>query len=275
MWPSLPSENLLSSSTYLHTPKLSGAVILGVDEAGRGPVLGPMVYAVAFCEIAYKDRLKDFGFADSKVLSGEMRESIMQEMCNNQEMIENIGWATTIMTARDISEGMLRAENASYNLNAQAHDATIALIQRVIDSGYEVAEAYVDTVGPPDKYQAKLGRIFPSIRFTVTKKADSLFPIVSCASICAKVTRDASLGGQLQGCGSGYPSDPSTVAWLRENLHGVFGWGPLARYSWSTASNMLDKEGVPVVWMQGDPVIPRSLDRTLHKYDLSWFGSSG
>ncbi len=46
----------------------------------------------------------------------------------------------------------------------------------------------MDTVGDPGKYEAKLSDLFPQLSITVAKKADALYPIVSAASICAKVS---------------------------------------------------------------------------------------
>ena len=51
-------------------------------------------------------------------------------------------------------------------------------------------KVFVDTVGDPDKYANKIRSRFPKIKITVSKKADSLYPIVSASSICAKVVRD-------------------------------------------------------------------------------------
>jgi ribonuclease H2 subunit A len=59
-----PSKALRDSYTYHSpTPTATGPYILGVDEAGRGPVLGPLVYGVAYCPTSYQDTLEELGFA--------------------------------------------------------------------------------------------------------------------------------------------------------------------------------------------------------------------
>jgi len=100
----------------------------------------------------------------------------------------------------------------------------------------------------------------------VAKKADSLYPCVSAASVCAKVTRDAALevcweaqqrGGMSmikEGWGSGYPSDARCVTWLKREMDPVFGWGAECRFSWGTVKEMLEtKNKEPKVdWSDGD-----------------------
>ena len=199
-------------------------------------------------------------FDDSKVLTPIIRSSLMQKLCTaGTDLHRNCGWATRVMSARDISAGMTKMAG-SYNLNAQAMDATIALIQDVFAKGINIREIYIDTIGSPAVYQKKLERIFPTTSITVAKKADSLYPCVSAASVCAKVTRDAALevcyktysenslseeGSSMtaEGWGSGYPSDARCTAWLKANMNPVFGWGNECRFSWGTAKDLLEAKG--------------------------------
>ena len=59
-----PSTPLKASYTYhSSTPTAPGPYILGVDEAGRGPVLGPLVYGIAYCPAAYQGKMEELGFA--------------------------------------------------------------------------------------------------------------------------------------------------------------------------------------------------------------------
>lgn len=85
-------------------------------------------------------------------------------------------------------------------------------------------QVYVDTVGDAGKYEARLSREVPGVKFTVCPKADSIYPIVSAASIAAKVTRDTMQGAIAGETGSGYPGDAVTKAWLAARFDPVFGF---------------------------------------------------
>ena len=103
-----------------------------------------------------------------------------------------------------------------YNLNLLSHDTAIALIRSAQKKGVRVKKVFVDTVGPADKYEAKLKALFPELIIKVANKADSIYPIVSAASVCAKVIRDRVVSGwkfiepnvqfSHEDYGSGYPS---------------------------------------------------------------------
>ena len=227
-----------------------------------------MVYGVFYLPLPLSDPLlrDTHHFDDSKVLTAAVRSALMQTLCTEgTDLHESCGWATTSISARDIGANMLKPN--AYNLNAQAMDATIELIKTVFARGVNVQEIYVDTIGQPGTYQAKLQRVFPTTKITVAKKADSLYPCVSAASVCAKVTRDAALevmyeareeekveGEEGMAWGSGYPSDSRCVGWLKGNMHPVFGWGSECRFSWGTAKDMLEGKGngVKVEWPAED-----------------------
>ncbi|XP_072933019.1 ribonuclease H2 subunit A-like, partial [Epargyreus clarus] len=243
-------QNFLNSSEVPYICK-SEPCILGVDEAGRGPVLGPMVYGVVYCPLSKNDVLKSLGCADSKALTKEKRDDILMKMLSEENAVKNVGWAAEVISPNYISNSMYR--RAKRSLNEVSMNSAIGLIKKVAEMGANIKEVYVDTVGPPEKYQAKLSEIFPDYIITVAKKADSIYPIVSAASIVAKVTRDRALkvwqfheGIDLDHTqfGSGYPGDPLTKKFIREQIDNVFGYPLLVRFSWSTAELMLQEKAV-------------------------------
>eukprot|EP00250_Pteridium_aquilinum_P003573 c13875_g1_i1 orf=280-1128(-) len=239
----------MSQSSLL--PWASEPCLLGIDEAGRGPVLGPMVYACAYCPLSYKKTLATLEYADSKTLKETKREELFECIKADSSM----GWAVDVIDPRVLSSLMLA--KVKTNLNLISYNSAMGLITQVLNSGIFVTEVFVDTVGDAEKYEAELTRRFPGITFKVSKKADSLFPIVSAASIVAKVTRDKALkewifeetGGEVtREFGSGYPADPVTKEWLQKHRNNIFGFPTLVRFSWETSKSIIAKDGIEVHW---------------------------
>jgi len=228
---------------------------LGIDEAGRGPVLGPMVYGICYCPVSRKERLANLGFADSKTLTEEKRDNLLKVIEENADFI---GWAIKIISPTQISNDMLR--RAKISLNELSHGAAIELTKKTIADGADIKEMFVDTVGDATKYQDMLSKVFGDVQVTVESKADAKFPIVSAASICAKVARDRCIAGWnfSEGAdfntdyGSGYPSDPTVKKWLKDNMDTVFGYPQFVRTSWSTAYTILDSSAATVSWEDED-----------------------
>ena len=239
-----------------YLPSFEGLPVqLGIDEAGRGPVVGPMVYGCCYSPLAHADFVAKAGFADSKQLTEPKRESLWEEMCSDsgKEKLQ-IGYIANILSAESISVQMLR--RTPHNLNAISHDAAIHMIRKVMAAGAKVEEIYVDTVGDPVKYENKLKSLFPSVRLIVVcPKADSIYAIVSAASIVAKVTRDRSVANiscimkesenvkkniEAIQLGSGYPSDERTKEWLVKaaKLDKVFLYPCVVRFSWDTVNQI-------------------------------------
>ncbi|KAL8440444.1 hypothetical protein Efla_005586 [Eimeria flavescens] len=257
-------------------------VTLGIDEAGRGCVLGAMVYACFFCPKASLETLKQMKVDDSKKLTEEQREAAFESIKQREELF---GWRIHSISPQEISAKMLRKRKVS--LNDISHDAAADLIAAVCQKGVRVTEVFVDTVGKADQYEKKLQRQFPCVKITVREKADSLFPVVSAASILAKVTRDRALrlwprpsrplkkrkrnaeeeevvqalaveaaksAGQTPTTGSdplygsGYPGDRVTIKFLVDYLDPVFGFPEIVRWSWQTAKELFEKQGAATNW---------------------------
>lgn len=178
---------------------------MGIDEAGRGCVVGPLfVAAAAFTEEGL-ERLKRAGVRDSKELTRSRRERL---------------------------EGLIRREAAavalrrvdpwvidSRNINEAELEAVASLLSELRDRlrGAAVESVAVDLFGREEELRRIVGEAFPGAEARLVHGADALFTECSAASIIAKVERDRFIDGLKQAYGdfgSGYSSDPRTVSWL-------------------------------------------------------------
>ena len=95
-----------------------------------------MVYGLLYLPLTQHTTLlaQTHHFDDSKVLKPQVRSNLMQAICTpGTDLFQNCGWATRVMSARDIAAGMLKPAGV-YNLNAQAMDATVQLINEDLAS---------------------------------------------------------------------------------------------------------------------------------------------
>ena len=201
-------------------------MLAGVDEAGKGAVLGPLVVAAVGLEDG--DGLAAVPVRDSKLLSPGAREELYQAI--------TAGASTRVLVIEAHEIDLGRRSMTMNQLIARAH-------ARVID-GLRPATAYVDAC---DVNPIRYGRTVAAClevpcRVIAEHHADSTWPVVAAASIVAKVTRDRlirELTPEFGEIGSGYPSDPVTIAFLSRFI-AKHGHPPrCARSSWETTRKIL------------------------------------
>jgi ribonuclease HII len=198
--------------------------ILGLDEAGRGSVVGPLVVGGFLVDSDRLDELVASGARDSKQLSPEERERIRLELPRLGEC------DAVVLPPREIDQYVARG-----HLNQLEARAFGTLVQR-----FRPEEVHADACDPvAHRFAQQIARwARHDCRILARHHADRDDPIVGAASIVAKVRRDRSirlLCRQLGvDVGSGYPSDPHTIEFLQSRLATepiVPGW---VRSSWST-----------------------------------------
>ena len=197
--------------------------ICGVDEAGKGPVLGSMFISGVVIEEDKLPRLMALGVKDSKKLTKRNRAGIYRWITDNLET------HTVEVTATRIDEW-----RKLFSLN----DLLVNSYAKVIDF-LKPDLAYIDAA---DVNAKRFGlNVFnkceTELDVVAEHKADEKYPTVSAASIVAKVERDAHMERLREeydiDLGSGYPSDPKTKQALRYIIKSGEKH-PFIRYSWKT-----------------------------------------
>ena len=198
-------------------------MICGVDEAGKGPVMGPMVVAAVSVENA--KLIENLGFKDSKLLNSQRRLELFNLIK------QNYSYEIEVINVEKIDE--YRMKNQLNLLNRKAFEKVISRLNPKV--------AYVDAA---DVNEERFGR---EIKVNLTNpndtdvismhKADSMIPVVAAASIIAKQTRELEikkLKKEIGDFGSGYPSDERTIKFLKSYFHDNSRWPPGTRKSWKT-----------------------------------------
>ena len=203
--------------------------ILGVDEAGRGSVLGPLVIAGVVIPQKMESVIDNMGVKDSKRLTPKRREVLSRKL---KKMFD---WDVVIYSAQDIDN--MRAQGI--NLNEIERRGMQELILKL-----ECDKAIVDAVDvKPERFQDKL-RKATSKDVKAEHKADDKYLEVGAASIIAKQTRDEAIAElnkeyeHMGGIGSGYPSDPATKEFLSNYTYNQM--PDFVRRSWSTVAKLKD-----------------------------------
>ena len=203
--------------------------ILGIDEAGRGPVVGPMVIA----GVMYEDEkeLKELGVKDSKLLSPKERDEIYEKL------VKIVKYKIIILEPDEID-----ARVGVTNLNL----IEASKFAEIIDD-MKPDKVIIDT---PTKNTQKFKELMESLvnhkcEIICENFADLNYPIVSAASIIAKVTRDRLIkeieketGEKI---GVGYPHDPDTIRFVEKSIKNPK-LRKYVRQSWSTYKRILEEK---------------------------------
>tara|TARA_B100001971_G_C18233334_1_gene565376 strand:- start:601 stop:1329 length:729 start_codon:yes stop_codon:yes gene_type:complete len=203
--------------------------ICGIDEAGRGPVIGPLVTAGVMVDEKDLEKLKGIGVKDSKLLTPIQREQMFDEVSKYPNHI-------VVTEPQEIDEAL---ESEELNLNWLEAHKTAEIINElkpdkaIVDCPSTNIEAYKE-------YLQKL--LKTKTELIVEHKADLNHPQAAAASILAKVTRDREIEEikkKYGDCGPGYPSNEITQKFLIENWEK---YPEIFRKSWSSYKKIAQEQ---------------------------------
>ncbi|KZX15501.1 ribonuclease HII [Methanobrevibacter cuticularis] len=202
--------------------------ILGIDEAGRGPVLGPLIIAGIVVPEEKTSILERMGIKDSKKLTPTRRKVLSHKLQRTFE------YEIVEIRAKDIDN--LRAKGI--NLNEIEKIAMIKIIDK-LDADYIIVDS-VDV--KPKRFEEEIKKITGDIKIKAEHKADDNYLQVAAASIIAKYKRDEIVEKikreyrKIGDVGSGYPSDPKTKKFLENFTYDEM--PDIIRKSWKTVEKL-------------------------------------
>ena len=215
-------------------------LIAGVDDAGRGPIIGPLVVAGVLIPDEQEMALKQLGVRDSKLLSPASRASL-----DIKVRASVAKFCIVEAQPKEIDDCVL------HGVRLRRLNYLEARMMASVLSDLAPALAYVDASDVNEaRYGADIREFLPqqlkNMRIVSEHHADRNFPVVSAASIIAKVRRDAlveELRNQYGDFGSGYLTDPKTMGFLRRWRKSHSEYPPIVRLSWKTIRELESEIG--------------------------------
>ncbi len=204
------------------------SMLCGVDEAGRGPVMGPLVVGTVYSKD--DEGLIEIGVRDSKKLTPKMRERMYEEIISCVDH-----WDICVLTAAELDMNMKKKTLNEIEMGMFAELARKWDCDTVIVDCPEINESSFE-------YRLSL-RIGKDVEVIARNKADDTYPIVSAASIVAKVNRDRMMEDICEefgmDVGSGYPSDHYTMDFIKEWIEKNGNTPPHVRTSWEPIKQLM------------------------------------
>jgi len=200
--------------------------VLGIDEAGKGPVIGPMIIAGVMIHDGKEAELG--AVKDSKLLTQKNRVIL-------NEIIQNHSEFKIIVVSPQEIDCALDPNNKEMNLNWLE-----AVKNAEIINHFNPDVVIIDCPHPiPKKYEAYVKKMVDKkdIKYIVEHKADVNYPVCSAASIIAKVKREEEMDKikeKYGDTGPGYPANLTTQKFIKENYTK---YPEIFRHSWQTFKN--------------------------------------
>ena len=201
--------------------------ICGIDDAGRGPMLGPLVIAGISLDKKKLRKLTSLGVKDSKKLSPKLRESLYKKII---DIVDDYYVAK-------ISPRSIDASVKKHCLNGLEAKYMAKVVSKLNPD-----VSYVDSCDVnPTRFGKEISRLSDNHKIKSYHRADSRFVVVSAASILAKVTRDRAIARlrKEHNLGSGYPSDSVTVKFVTKYYKKNHEMPSFVRKSWKPVQRIM------------------------------------